>query len=289
MVLFGVMIGRSTGMSCVADSYLSTYTRVCSRSPAPLRPVTLPRCVFASASGRILIAPPLSTAEKPCSRSAERKMSYAADTGTGCDETMLTVPFTRGSSRKLRFTIWPIAVATASMSAFTKLSVTRSSSAARAQNASAKLKKKMRLAAPTALQLHAFERAVVAHHHVVRVHFLQHVAAGDGFADVGAARLSVEEEHGVSRRDQADELELRARRGLGNARGAEEIRFYRRRLRDLRLQCRSADRARSEREPRPVGEERRDGGDERQLDQQKDASSHQPVLEPAVHVYSVYR
>ena len=39
------------------------------------------------------------------------------------------VPLTRGSIRKLRFSSWPIAVATASISALTKLSVTGSSAA----------------------------------------------------------------------------------------------------------------------------------------------------------------
>src|SRR5579863_4181512 len=48
---------------------------------------------------------------------------------------MLTVPLTRGSSRKLRPVIWPMAFTTASISALTKLSVTLSSLASAANAA----------------------------------------------------------------------------------------------------------------------------------------------------------
>jgi hypothetical protein len=63
MVLFGLMIGRSTGSICDADSYFSVYTRVWSRSPsAALLGETEFRCSLASASGRIFTTPSLSTA-----------------------------------------------------------------------------------------------------------------------------------------------------------------------------------------------------------------------------------
>src|SRR5579864_1889967 len=62
-------------------------------------------------------------------RSAARKMSYTRDRATGLAETILTVPLTRGSSTKFFPVISPTALTTPSMSALTKLSVTRSASA----------------------------------------------------------------------------------------------------------------------------------------------------------------
>ena len=52
--------------------------------------------------------------------------------GTGLSETMFTVPVTRGSRMKFFPVCPPTALMTETMSAFTKLSVTFSSSAARA-------------------------------------------------------------------------------------------------------------------------------------------------------------
>src|SRR6185312_7430441 len=57
-------------------------------------------------------------------RNADSSVGNTRLRGTGRDDTMLTVPFTRGSTRKLRPVMSATALTTASMSAFTKLSVT---------------------------------------------------------------------------------------------------------------------------------------------------------------------
>src|SRR5262245_24593535 len=115
---------------------------------------------------------------------------------------MLTVPFTRGSIRKLRLDIWPIAFATASMSALTKLSIT-GSSAARAPKATNARKRRTYL--PTgiapcagrrverhaaALEHEALELAAAAHHHVIGMHLAHHQLA-HRFAHGGGARPAV--------------------------------------------------------------------------------------------------
>src|SRR5689334_20458365 len=57
-------------------------------------------------------------------RSADSNVGNTRLRGTGRDDTMLTVPFTRGSTRKLRPVMSATALTTASMSALTKFSVT---------------------------------------------------------------------------------------------------------------------------------------------------------------------
>src|SRR6185295_9403471 len=159
-------------------------------------------------------------------------MSYAADGGTGRDETMLTVPLTLGSIRKLRFDIWPIAVATASMSALTKLSIT-GSSAARAPKATNARRRRPRLAAgiaprargrierhAAALEHEPLDLAAAAHHHVVRMHLAHHQVA-DRFPDRGGARPAVLGEHGVVGRNHADEAHQARAGGLRRGGGAE--------------------------------------------------------------------
>src|SRR6478735_6220232 len=127
IVLLGAISGRSTGTSCAADSLRSTTTCVTRRSAPPALPCTTgPPCSFASASGTIFTTVPLSTAAMPCMRSAESSVGYTRLRGTGRADTMLTVPFTRGSTMKLRPVISATALTTASMSALTKLSVTAS-------------------------------------------------------------------------------------------------------------------------------------------------------------------
>src|SRR3954470_1548225 len=109
---------------------------------------------------------------------------------------MLTFPLTLGSIRKFRFDIWPIAVATASISALTKLSIT-GSSAARAPKATSARRRRPRLAAGIApcaggrferyaapLERHALELATAAYHHVVGVHLAHHQLA-DRFSNGG--------------------------------------------------------------------------------------------------------
>src|SRR4051812_45629685 len=101
---------------------------------------------------------------------------------------MFTVPFTRGSIRKLRFDIWPMVPATASMSALTKLSVTGSSAARAPSAASAIRKSKARLAPGIAsYETYALAAAAAAHDHVVRVH-LEQLELADRFSDRGGAR-----------------------------------------------------------------------------------------------------
>src|SRR5262245_54462519 len=215
---------------------------------------------------------------------------------------MLTVPRTRGSSTKLRFSICPIALATASMSALTKFSVTRSSCCAAAAPASSALSsahsaKRRRLAARTALQRQALDRAVVTEQHVVGVHFAQHEAA-DALADRGAARLAAFEREdrapAVVRRagrDHADQADL-ARGNAARCAGAEQVRLDRghaaARVRAIHG-CGRGERARRQRDPGPVRENRGENADERKLKQQNPPSSLEPVLQPAVHLYSVSR
>src|SRR5262245_57382392 len=227
-------------------------------------------------------------------------MSYAADSGTGCVETMLTVPLTRGSSRKLRFSIWPTAVATDSMSALTKFSVTRSSSAAptgAASSAHSSAMRTRRLAARTALKVQPLQRAVVAHQYVVAVHFLQHVSRHDRFADRRGFRLAVLERKDraarcVVGRHQADQAQPGIRQRLdARARDAEQLRLDRRGKRApfrARREAGGADRARSERKPRRMREKRSERGDEPQFESHVRSSSSQPVLQPADHRYIVY-
>src|SRR5918992_6256893 len=104
---------------------------------------------------------------------------------------MFTVPFTRGSMRKLRLDIWPIVPATASMSALTKLSVTGSSAARATNAASAKRSSNARLAAAIAsYETYALAAAAAAHHHVVRMH-LDQLELAHRFSDGSGARPAV--------------------------------------------------------------------------------------------------
>jgi hypothetical protein len=103
---------------------------------------------------------------------------------------MLTLPLTLGSIRKLRFDIWPIAVATASMSALTKLSIT-GSSAARTPKAASARRRRARLAAGIApcaarrVERHCapleheapLSLAAPAHHDVIRMDLAHHQLA----------------------------------------------------------------------------------------------------------------
>src|SRR5262245_36927687 len=129
---------------------------------------------------------------------------------------MLTVPLTRGSIRKLRPDIWPIAFATASMSALTKLSIT-GSSAARTPKAMNARRRRARLTAGIApcaglrvegnrasLERKPLQRAAAAHHDVVGMHFA-HDELADRFADRGRARPAVLGEERAPGRDDADE------------------------------------------------------------------------------------
>src|SRR6185295_17767719 len=142
-------------------------------------------------------------------------------------------PLTLGSIRKLRFDIWPIAVATASMSALTKLSIT-GSSAARAPKATSARMRTARLAAGIApcaarrferhaapLEHESLELAAPAHNDVVRMDLAHHQLA-DRLADGGRARPAVLAEERPGGRDHADQAHRPGGGGLRRRRGAEE-------------------------------------------------------------------
>src|SRR3954462_14025261 len=147
---------------------------------------------------------------------------------------MLTFPLTLGSIRKFRFDIWPIAVATASMSALTKFSITGSSAARTPKATSARRKRRPRLAAgippgaPRRFERHAapleheaFELAAPAHHDMIRMD-LTHYQLADRFSDGSRARPAVLAEERPGRRDQADQAHGAGGSGLRRRGGAEE-------------------------------------------------------------------
>src|SRR3954462_9239711 len=147
---------------------------------------------------------------------------------------MLTFPLTLGSIRKFRFDIWPIAVATASMSALTKFSITGSSAARAPKATSARRKRRPRLAAGIApcaarrferhaapLEDEAFELAAPAHHDMVRMDLAHHQLA-DRLSDDGRARPAVLAEERPRGRDQADEAHRAGGSGLWRSAGAEQ-------------------------------------------------------------------
>ncbi|KAG0920674.1 hypothetical protein G6F31_020624 [Rhizopus arrhizus] len=129
MGLFGGTIGRSTGTRFAAFSYFSGNTRV-SISPllppfanvdtgtgarvAPpvgvpdagaagrVLPTTALPCSLASASGTTRVTPSTSTIAKPCRRNAPVSMPSACPLSTGRSDTSVSLPLTRGSTRKLR-------------------------------------------------------------------------------------------------------------------------------------------------------------------------------------------
>src|SRR6185295_5867411 len=232
-------------------------------------------------------------------------MSYAADGGTGRDETMLTFPLTLGSIRKLRFDIWPIAVATASMSALTKLSIT-GSSAARTPKATSARRRRPRLAAGIApcaarrierhaapLEHEALELAAPAHHDVVRMDLAHHQLA-DRVSDGGRVWPAVFAEQRLGGRDQADEAHRPGRSGLRRRGGAEEApRRGRGRLERARLlaERRRGLRARREQHPRAVSGCSRERCDQREIERQSGGTCVQPalqgVLETACHLQGI--
>src|SRR6476469_4593520 len=187
---------------------------------------------------------------------------------------MLTVPLTLGSIRKLRFDIWPIAVATASMSALTKLSIT-GSSAARAPKATSARMRTARLAAGIApcaarrferhaapLEHESLELAAPAHNDVVRMDLAHHQLA-DRLADGGRARPAVLAEERPGGRDHADQAHRPGGGGLRRGGAEEAPRRRRGRLERARLAAerRRGLRARREQHPRAVSggsRERRD-------------------------------
>ena len=87
---------------------------------------TAPPCSLASASGTTLSSPPDSTTVKPDSRSVATNWLNAAVGDTGLSVLSVIVPLTRGSTTMLRPLIAAMVRATASISAFTKFSVTGS-------------------------------------------------------------------------------------------------------------------------------------------------------------------
>lgn len=147
--LLGGTIGRSTGTRLAAFSYFSGNTRV-SISPllpdaprakadtgtGPLAapagvaagrgsPTTALPCSLASASGTTRVTPSTSTIAKPCSRSAPVSIDSAWPLSTGRSDTSVSLPFTRGSTRKLRLVNNDSARSTAGMSVSTKFRLTR--------------------------------------------------------------------------------------------------------------------------------------------------------------------
>src|SRR5512137_1632916 len=123
------MSGRRIGTIAVADSYCRRNTCVTSWSPRGALPcglTTAPPCSLASASGNTRATFPVCTIVKPCRRSAVSSCSYACSRVTGRSVTSDSVPLTRGSTTKVRLVYWPMARTTASMSAFTKFSITGS-------------------------------------------------------------------------------------------------------------------------------------------------------------------
>src|SRR3954454_95594 len=215
---------------------------------------------------------------------------------------MLTFPLTLGSIRKFRFDIWPIAVATASMSALTKLSIT-GSSAARAPKATSARRRRPRLAAGIApcaarrferhgapLEHEAFELAAPAHHDMVRMDFAHHQLA-DRLSDRSRARPAVLAEERPGGRDQADEAHRAGGSGLRRGSGAEEApRRGRRRLERARLvaERRRGLRARVEQHPGGVSGSSRERDDQREIERHGGETRVQHalhgVLETASHL-----
>src|SRR5438552_16073003 len=125
--LVGDISGRSTFCSCATATCCPITTCVMTCSP----PRGGPSCsltgaaAFASATGMMrTVSPGPSTAVKPCVFSAERKIWYAAATGTGRAETMVTCPLTRGSISMLRPVVCDIVLTTFCRSEPWKLSHT---------------------------------------------------------------------------------------------------------------------------------------------------------------------
>src|SRR6185436_16238775 len=139
---------------------------------------------------------------------------------------MLTVPFTRGSMMMLRFSICPIAVATASISALTKLSVTVSSAAGAppaptsvAASAATAKRSRVRLAADmrarlrrrpgsAAIQPDTLGRTVTHDQHVIGVHLFQDQAGRERLARHEAARaLAADGEDRAARGENAQQAD----------------------------------------------------------------------------------
>src|SRR5262245_24533430 len=232
-------------------------------------------------------------------------MSYAADGGTGRDETILTVPLTRGSIRKLRRDIWPMAFATASMSALTKLSMTGSSAARTPKAASARTMRTTRLPAGIApcagrrveryaapLEREALQRAAAAHHHVVGIHLAHHQLA-DRFSDSGRARPAVLGEDRAPGGEHADEAHRRARRRLRRLRGEQAPRGGRGGFLRAALGTERGRGLRARREQHPGAVSCCDGErrDQREIERQSDQTCAQrqleDVLEAASHLQGI--
>ncbi|MNS58741.1 hypothetical protein D3C72_916690 [compost metagenome] len=150
MGLLGGTIGRSTGTRFAAFSYFSGNTRV-SISPllppeplakaatgtgalppaagapdaGPGPPTTALPCSLASASGTTRVTPSTSTMANPCRRNAPVSMASACPLSTGRSDTSVSLPLTRGSTRKLRCVNKDSARNTAGMSVSTKFKLTR--------------------------------------------------------------------------------------------------------------------------------------------------------------------
>ncbi|MCY1377019.1 hypothetical protein D9M69_645590 [compost metagenome] len=146
-------MGRNTGTRFAAFSYFSGNTRVsispllpplpfanaetgtgAGGLPAPLpdalgaslgSPTTALPCSLASASGTTRVTPSTSTMAKPCRRSAPVSMASACPLSTGLSDTSVSLPLTRGSTRKLRCVNNDSARSTAGMSVSTKFRLTR--------------------------------------------------------------------------------------------------------------------------------------------------------------------
>ena len=127
MVLLGLIKGRNTVTKLLAFSWVSL--KICVITWALLGAVpagttaTSPPCNLASASGKILYSPCVSIMAKPCKRSTAKNWFHATSGATGLSVDRLMVPFTRGSTTKLRLVREAKARATDSISALTKLSV----------------------------------------------------------------------------------------------------------------------------------------------------------------------
>jgi len=81
---------------------------------------------LASASGNTRATLPVCTIVKPCRRSAVSSCSYACSRVTGRSVTSDSVSLDAWVDDEVRLVYWPMARTTASMSAFTKFSITGS-------------------------------------------------------------------------------------------------------------------------------------------------------------------